>query len=74
MPDKPESLFVAKQAELVRTLPTWGSIAVSRDFVMFWRKGAVGADVMYKIPLRDVEGVVTARAFGFRIFGLAMQM
>lgn len=74
LPDSPTDLYVAKQTELVRAVPTWGSLALSRDYLMFWRKGAVGADVMYRYPLKDVEDSVTARAFGFKIWGLAVHM
>lgn len=74
LPDNPADLYIAKQTEFVRTMPTWGSLALSKDYLLFWRKGAVGADVMYRFPLKDVEDAVPARAFGFKIWGLAVHM
>jgi hypothetical protein len=65
---------VAASVELVRALPAWGSLVISKGFLCFWRKSLVGADIKLKIPLVDIDDVTACKAFGFRIFGLAVQV
>lgn len=65
---------VAPSCELVRNLPTWGSLVISHRFLCFWRKGVVGSDVRLRIPLTDIDDVGPSKAWGFRIVGLAVQV
>ena len=61
---------VAPSCELIRTLPAWGALAISRYSLCFWRKSLVGDDIKLKVPLVDLDDVKKVKAFGFRIFGL----
>ncbi|KAM0748381.1 UDP-Glycosyltransferase/glycogen phosphorylase [Meredithblackwellia eburnea MCA 4105] len=72
--DKPSDLFVAPSCELVRSLPTWGSLVVSQRFLCFWRRGYLTSDVKLRIPLTDIDDVGPSKAWGFRIVGLAVQL
>ncbi|KAL8278984.1 hypothetical protein RQP46_008653 [Phenoliferia psychrophenolica] len=72
--DKPADLFVVNSCELVRNLPTWGSLVLSHRFLCFWRKGVLGSDVKLRIPLSDIDDVGPSKAWGFRIVGLAIQV
>ncbi|KAK4704988.1 hypothetical protein P7C70_g1228, partial [Phenoliferia sp. Uapishka_3] len=72
--DKPTDLFVAPSCELVRNLPTWGSLVISSRFLCFWRKGVLSSDVKLRIPLTDIDDVGPSKAWGFRIVGLAIQV
>lgn len=58
----------------MRSLPTWGSLAISHSFLCFWRKGILTADVKLRIPLTDIDSVGPSKAWGFRIVGLAVQV
>lgn len=72
--DDPSSLWTATNVGLVRTLPVWGAIALSEHFFCFYRHGILVADVLVRIPLVDIDDAVPVRAFGFRIWGLAIQV
>ncbi|KAM0787800.1 hypothetical protein ACM66B_003854 [Microbotryomycetes sp. NB124-2] len=72
--DDPTSVWTASGVALVRTLPIFGAIAISSSFFCFWKHNIIGADVLVRIPLVDIDDAVANRAFGFRIWGLAVQV
>ncbi|KAI5475042.1 hypothetical protein MNV49_002067 [Pseudohyphozyma bogoriensis] len=74
LPEPPVSLFLAPNVQLVRTLPTWGTLCISSTFLCFWKKVLVGSDVKLRIPIADIDDAVPCKAFGFRIVGLAIQV
>lgn len=65
---------VVNNVELIRALPAWGNLVIGAHWLCFWRKATIGADIKMRIPLIDIDDAVAVRAFGFRIFGLSIQM
>ncbi|KAG0151620.1 hypothetical protein CROQUDRAFT_56856 [Cronartium quercuum f. sp. fusiforme G11] len=60
---------------LVRTLPAFGNMALSDDYLCFWRRVMmIGQDLKLRIPLIDIGLVSEASAFGFTRFGLAFEI
>ncbi|KAK4053271.1 hypothetical protein OIO90_004045 [Microbotryomycetes sp. JL221] len=72
--DEPSSIWTSTGVGLVRTLPVWGSIAISSSYFCFWRHGVLVSDVLVRVPLVDIDDAIPIRAFGFRIWGLAIQV
>ncbi|KAK4046210.1 hypothetical protein OIV83_006242 [Microbotryomycetes sp. JL201] len=72
--DDPSSIWTATGVALVRTLPIFGAIAISSSFFCFWKHNVLSADTLVRIPLVDIDDAVVHRAFGFRIWGLAIQV
>lgn len=53
----PEDLRIAK-AELVRGVPLSGTLAISKEYLVFWRHRLPPfSDIRIKIPLKDIIGV-----------------
>lgn len=69
--DDPQKLLVLS-AQLVQGTPNWGEVAISSQYLCFWRHKLVGRDIKVRVPLADVEDAVPVKAWGFRIFGLAV--
>lgn len=61
--DEAKDLFLIPSVELVRALPTWGSLVVSKTYLCFWRRRPIGSDVKLRIPL-------VRFTFSFSIFSL----
>lgn len=59
---------------MIRTLPLYGTIAVGGRYFSYWRKNVLSRDLKLRIPMSDIEGVRPTRAFGFHVWGLAIQI
>lgn len=49
--DEPNELFLIPHVDLVRTLPTAGSLVLSKTFLCFWRRTVLITDTKLRIPL-----------------------
>ncbi|WAR58343.1 hypothetical protein PtB15_5B577 [Puccinia triticina] len=60
---------------LLRTLPSPGHVAISKDYLCFWYRGipVLGSDYKLRIPLKSVGNLKPTSAFGFHRFGLAIE-
>ncbi len=72
--DHPNELFVSSHVELVRTLPTWGSLAIGTTYLCFSQRNLVTSDVNLRVPLVDLDGATPCKAFGFSVYGLSVQV
>ena len=62
------------RCQLIRTLPLYGTIAVGGKYFCFWRRNVLSQDLKIRIPMSDLEAVHSTRAFGFHVWGLAIQL
>ncbi|KAE8210793.1 hypothetical protein CF327_g5378 [Tilletia walkeri] len=71
---RPEELTLYK-ADIVRTIPSAGTLAVSTHFLCFWRR-RLGSlpDIRLKIPVSDLVGASTSRAFRWHVWGLSLHI
>ncbi|KAL9936901.1 hypothetical protein V8E36_004136 [Tilletia maclaganii] len=71
---QPEDLTLFK-ADIVRTIPSAGTLAISTQFLCFWRR-RLGSlpDIRLKIPVSDLVGVSTSRAFRWHVWGLSLHI
>ncbi|KAK0527714.1 hypothetical protein OC842_004774 [Tilletia horrida] len=71
---RPEDITLYK-ADIVRTIPSAGTLAVSTHFLCFWRR-RLGSlpDIRLKIPVSDLVGVSTSRAFRWHVWGLSLHI
>ncbi|PLW44886.1 hypothetical protein PCASD_09154 [Puccinia coronata f. sp. avenae] len=60
---------------LLRSLPSPGHVAISKDYLCFWYRGIplITSDYKLKIPLKSVGNLKPTSAFGFHRFGLAIE-
>lgn len=58
----------------MRTLPTWGSIAISSLHFCFWQRNYLSKDLKLRIPLVDIDDVSESRAFSLFFHGLSIQV
>ncbi|CAD6975346.1 unnamed protein product [Tilletia controversa] len=71
---RPEEMTLYK-ADIVRTIPSAGTLAVSTHFLCFWRR-RLGSlpDIRLKIPVSDLVGASTSRAFRWHVWGLSLHI
>lgn len=65
---------VSQHVELVRTLPTWGALAIGQTFLCFEQRNYVINDVRLRVPVVDLDGATACKAFGFSVYGCSVQI
>lgn len=70
----PSQLKLVK-ADLVRTIPIAGTLGIGLDVLVFWRP-RLGSfqDTKLKIPLADITGIESAKAFRFHYYGVRIHI
>lgn len=53
---------------------SYGHMAVSDNYVCFWRKNHLSTDAKVRIPIADIEGAVPCKVFRMRVWGLALHI
>ncbi|KAK0546158.1 hypothetical protein OC845_004725 [Tilletia horrida] len=71
---QPSDLTLYK-ADIVRTIPSAGTLAVSTQYLCFWRR-RLGSlpDIRLRVPVSDLVGVSTSRAFRWHVYGLSLHI
>lgn len=69
------SRLLIYSCSLLRTLPSYGHVAISKDYLCFWHRGIrlISSDYKLRIPLRQVGKLKRTSPFGFQRFGLAIE-
>ncbi|KAH9458135.1 hypothetical protein Pst134EB_010435 [Puccinia striiformis f. sp. tritici] len=60
---------------LLRTLPSPGHVAISKDYLCFWYRGipVINPDYKLRVPLSRLGNLKPTSSFGFNRFGLAIE-
>lgn len=70
----PEQLKLIK-ADLSRTIPVAGTLAIGLDVLVFWRpRLGTFSDTKLKVPLADISGVEAAKAFRYHYYGIRVHI
>ncbi|PWN52669.1 hypothetical protein IE53DRAFT_384854 [Violaceomyces palustris] len=74
LPPQPNELKIVK-ADIVRTIPSHGTLAIGLDHLCFWRRAiAAVRDMKVKIPLADLQGVDKSRSFRWHYHGMVLHI
>jgi len=68
--------FLVVKADIVRTIPSGGILALSPRYLCFYRKHRLTgmADTRIKIPIGDLKKVVPTKAFRWHYYGIRIQV